>query len=248
MIVFDLPSSYSDSGPIFITYSDKIQSVIFDGRWSFFSEWKESSLNDIGESLKIRTAHHDDYVYIFVDVLSDSTLDKDKDKATVCFDTKNSKSEFPDIDDYCFTAVLDSDIGITLQGGIDDTTEKSFVEIPNHENFIAIGAVSDKNDRYLKTPHPSYEFKIPTDVITRNNLYGFYLETFNADTGKTLSWPPNTNSSNPISSPIKWGEMISPDKSLPEFPLPMLLLTILVLTMIIVSRKLNYGRLRINIH
>jgi len=243
---FDL--IYADSEPVFITYSEKMESILFDGKWSFFSEWKESSLTEVGELLKIRTAHYDDFIYVFVDVLNDKSLDKGSDRAVVCLDSKNNKSIISDSNDFCFIATLDREIGFTLQGGSDFGSKNNFKKIPNHENFIAIGTTSDQNDRYLKIPHPSYEFKIPTDLINRNNEYGFYIQTFDANSGKILDWPQNisTESLNGIPSPSVWGEMISLDKSLPEFPLPMFILAVLLLTMIIVSRKLNYGRLRIN--
>jgi len=232
-----------------ITLSDRMGSIIFDGKWTFFTEWKASSLNSLGESLKIRSAHYGDYIYIFVDVLTDFSLDKGYDNATICFDYNNTKSSLPDENDYCFVAILDREVGFTLRGGSSIATNY-FEKIPNYPGYIAIGGVSDENDRYNKTPHPSYEFKIPTDLIGRSSTYGFYVETFDAKTSNSMTWPGGIFKQSPlhIPSPDLWGDMISPDKSLPEFPLPYLLLAILFISMIIMSRKLNYGRLRINIH
>ena len=248
ILLFNFQFSFAETDPVMITYSDKMSKIIFDGKWTFFSEWKESSLNGIGESLKIRSAHLDNFIYIFVDVLKDNSLDVGSDRAIICFDTKNNKSIIPDNDDYCFIAILERDVGFTLQGGSAFATKSYFQVIPNHEDLIAIGASSDNNDRYLKSPHPSYEFKIPTELINRSNYYGFYVEAFDAKSGKSITWPPDIIKKNPthIPEPEFWGDMISIDKSLPEFSFPILILIIPVITLIIMSRKLNYNRLTIN--
>jgi len=250
LLSLQLQTSYADTEPVLITWSDRMNSIIFDGKWTFLTEWKPTSLNSMEGSIKIRSAHQGDYIYIFVDVLSDFSLDKGSDNAVICFDYNNTKSSLPDENDYCFIAILDREVGFTLRGGSFLATTSYFEKIPNHPDYIAIGGVSDENDRYSKTPHPSYEFKIPTDLIGRSSTYGFYVETFDAKTANSLTWPANIFKKSPlhIPSPEVWGDMISPDKSLPEFPLPHLLLAILFISMIIMSRKLNYGRLRINIH
>jgi len=248
ILISNLQTSFAESEPVMITYSDKMSFIEFDGRWTSFSEWKESSLNSIGSAVKIRSAHFEDFIYIFVDVLHDSTLDKGLDRSVICFDSDNSKSLIPDSNDYCFISTLDRERGFTLQGDSPFKFKSNFKQIPNHHNFIAIGAVSDENDRYLKSPHPSYEFKIPTDLIQRSNIYGFYVETFDATSGESKTWPGGISKKNPmeIPSPSMWGEMISIDKTLPEIPFPLLIFTIMILTMIIMSRYLNYGGLRIN--
>ena len=267
-LIIQFPVSYAQTDPILITVSDTMNDVEFDGKWSFPSEWKASSLNSMGDQVMIRSAHQDNFVYIFIDVLSDASLDRGSfidvlsdvlsdasldrgsDRAVICFDPDNSKSSIPNDDDYCFVAILDKEVGLTLKGNPSFSSKSNFQKIPNHRDFIAIGAVSDQNDRYLKSPHPSYEFRIPTDLIQRSNHYGFYIEIFDAKSGESQTWPGSIPKKNPMSipSPNFWGDLISPDKSLPEFPFPILLFVIMLLTMIIMSRKLNSGRLRINIH
>ncbi len=241
--------SFAETENILITYSDKMNQIEFDGRWSHFSEWKESSLNSIGDSVQIRTAHYENYIYVFVDVLSDYSLDKGSDRTIICFDSENNKSDIPDNNDYCFIAVLERDTGFVLQGET-MASKENFQIIPNPKEFLAIGAVSNENDRYSQVPHPSYEFKIPTDLVGRTNEYGFYLETFDASSGMSLTWPNNISKINPgkIPSPIFWGELISLDKSLPEFSLPLLMLTIMLISIIIMSKKLDNVRMRININ
>lgn len=250
ILVINFQKSSAETENILITYSNKMHKIDFDGRWSHFSEWKESSLNSIGNSVQIRTAHEENYIYVFVDVISDSTLDKGSDRTVICFDSENNKSVIPDNDDYCFIAVLERDVGFVLQGGSPFGSKGNFQIISNHDEFLAIGAVSNESDRYSKVPHPSYEFKIPTDLVGRTNEYGFYLETFDASSGKSLTWPNNVSKISPgkIPSPIFWGELISPDKSLPEFSLPLIMLVIMLISVIIMSKKLNNGRLRININ
>ena len=245
-IIFSIPISFADSEDLLITFSDKMRFIDFDGKWTFFSEWKESSLTSIGNMMKIRSAHYGDFVYVFVDVLFDSTLDKKLDKATVCFIPRNLDSSLQNNESHCFVGFLDSSKGHTLKNNSTNSSN-DFQQIPNHSDLIIVGGTSDENDRYLKSPHPSYEFKIPTDVIQRYSHYGFYVEAYDESTNKKITWPENINNSTiPLS--IFWGDMISPDKSLPEFSFPSVILVLILFTMIIMSRKLNYGRLRININ
>jgi len=222
--------------PIMITKSPKMDQVTFDGIWTHGAEWKVSSLDSIkianqGE-IYLRTAHQGNFVYVFLDVTIDTHLDKNEDKSVICFDTENDKTEFADSDDYCFTAILGENVGSTLQGE-SSLVANNFQNIPNVEGFIGIGAVSDENDRYSLTPHASYEFRIPTDLIGRSDNYGYYVGIYDDFTKTTYSWPSEIVLDEfKIPSPKLWGEIISPDKSLPEFELPFLALVSYVLTKI----------------
>jgi len=248
LLFSNVQTSYGESEPVMITYSDKMNGIVFDGKWTFFSEWKSSSVNQVNELLKIRSAHHDEFIYIFVDALYDSSLEIGSDRSLICFDSQHDKTISSDSNDYCFQAILGRDSGFTLQGGTSFASKSFFQQIPNHQDFIAIGEISDGNDRYSKQPHASYEYKIPIDVISRSNSYGFYVEAFDAKSGKSVTWPANIVKKTPthIPGPNFWGDMISIDKSLPEFPLPILILVVLVMTVILLSKKLNSGRLTIN--
>ncbi len=108
----------------------------------------------------------------------------------------------------------------TIQGGSFINTQNYFKKIQNHHDFIAIGNISNENDRYSKIPHSTYEFKIPTEVITRSNIYGIYVGVFDKSQSITYSWPETTSHYSKIPSPSNWGHLISPDKSLPEFNIP----------------------------
>ena len=139
----------------------------------------------------------------------------------ICFDTDNDKSVKPDANDYCFVAVLDGN-SFTLQGDPSLGINSNFKKINNPPGFIGISTVSDDNDRYTKIPHTSYEFRIPTDLVGRSDMYGFYVQVYDAQLNKIHSWPENTtvDSLLKIPSPDKWGYLVSPDKSLPEFQWP----------------------------
>ncbi len=167
------------------------------------------------------------------------------DEATVCLDGKNNKSEIHDIDDFCFSVLLGNDQGSIFQGNSLDESI-SMNKISNPDDFIAISSVSDENDRYTKTPHPSYEFKIPIQLLERSDNYGLYLSVYDASLDKFYSWPENStrDNSSDISSPSKWGDIISPDKSLPELSLPILVFTILIFTIILVQSKARIGIFR----
>ncbi|WP_179360927.1 hypothetical protein [Nitrosopumilus cobalaminigenes] len=249
LVLLNFPTSFAEPNEILITFSDTMEQVEFDGKWTFGSEWKASSLETFGVN-KIRMAHQGDFIYVMINQLSDTTYNKGSDKAMICFDTINDKSVVPNEDDYCFIAILEGKSVFTLQGGSPFPFTSYYNKIINHDDLLAIGTMSDGNDRYSKIPHTTYEFKIPIEIFGRNNVYGFYLETFDASNGQSYSWPEVINKTNSIKIPPPnlWGEIISIDKSLPEFPLPFVVFTIMFLSVIILSKKLNYGRLRINIH
>ncbi len=240
--IFGMPLSRAQSIPI--TQSDYMDKVVFDGKWSFFEEWKPTSLDNMGETNKqifIRSAHQDNYIYILLDSVVDTTIDKSKDHAMVCFDTKNDQSVKPDSNDYCFKVQLGSDKALTYQGS-DESGE--FKIIKNHADLIAIGEGSDENDRYSKVPHASYEFRIPVELLERTDSYGFYIEVFDNSKTKTYTWPSEIESENSDTpSPAKWGIIYSPDKSLPEYDVPILVLVIGLLSSVFVFyrvRKLTF--------
>jgi len=229
--------------PILITIAPTMENVIFDGKWTNYSEWKQSSHNPYtfsdGEiTIHLRTAHFGDYIYVFVDPVNDLTLDEKMDEATICLDGKNNKSEIHDTNDFCFSVSLGNSEGTIFQGNLIDESTTLMQKIPNPVDFTAISTISDENDRYTKTPHPSYEFKIPIELLERSDNYGFYLSVYDASLDKFYSWPENSrDNSSDIPPPSEWGDIISPDKSLPELSLPILVFTILIFTIILVQSK-----------
>jgi len=231
-----------------ITISSDMNEVIFDGKWTHQKEWKRSSLNtlsyDDGMSIQLRTAHQDNFVYVLIDAVGDVNLDKGSDKAVVCFDTKNDKTNTPNEDDYCFVVTLQSSNPIenifftdtlVLQGSLQD----GFKEIKIPEGFIGISVPSDQNDRYSPIPHSTFEFRIPTDTIGRSDVYGFYLGVYDAHTDTTYTWPQGIDLiGQEIPSPAIWGQIISPDKTLPEFELPFFALALsFAVPILILARK-----------
>ena len=235
-----LSTSYGEEHQILITLSSKMDEIIFDGKWTQWNEWKPTSLDTLhGGSIQLRTAHQENFVYIFVDVLSDTILSKGSDKATVCFDTDHDRTQIPKNDDYCFIAILGKEQGYVIQGGSKFVFNNYYEKIEKPDGFIAIGNISDSSDRYSKVPHASYEFRIPTDLIGRSNEYGFYLLVFDADTNKFYSWPENIyiNDQFEIPSPNFWGEIISIDNSLPELHFPFLVLLVSFMVIIIGVKK-----------
>ena len=80
-----------------ITQSSSMENVIFDGKWTFLQEWKQSSYDEIkteSEIIPLRTAHQGDFIYILIDVVPDITIDNNEDSTLVCFDAKNEKNTF----------------------------------------------------------------------------------------------------------------------------------------------------------
>ena len=202
--------------PIKVTISNTFDDVIYDGEWSFKQEWKASSLDSFrfnGNDLILRTAHQDDYMYVLIDVLGDVTNDHMADRAIVCFDGKDT-SKMADDSDWCYVATRGSKNAHTLNGGSPVHRTSHFHLEKNHPDLIAIGGTSGENDRYLKTPHAAYEFRIPIEQIGFENEYGFFMQVFD---GKTVMAYPNEHSGKypqKIPSPERWGMMISPDRSI----------------------------------
>lgn len=219
--------------PIPITASSTMDKAIFDGKWSFLYEWKASTLNTYGYNdtrIVLRSAHQDNSIYILLDPITDYNLDVD-DHAIICFDSKNNKSTKPDLDDYCFLTYLGEN-GTAFQGGGALSTRNFFNIIPNPDGFVSISASSDANDRYTPVPHPSYEFKIPTDLVGRESIYGFYFLVYDGHSKTSYTYPQNLDTQNFVASPEQWGEIYSPDKSLPEFKIPILSLFLSILPIV----------------
>jgi hypothetical protein len=241
VIIFGTASATATE-PIMITISSHMNKVIFDGKWTFGREWKESSLNtlsyDDGTQIQLRTAHQDNFIYVFADAVSLPPSDKHSDMAIICFDKHDSKTTIANGDDYCFVATLDGKNPVTLQGGSPLGQTSNFKRIPNPDGLIGVGGISDENDRYTPYPHQGYEFRIPTDLVGRSDVYGFYLGVYDARSNKIYSWPQDIISVPPlkIPSPSKWGEIISPDKSIPEFQWPLLALLPSIFLVIYLTR------------
>lgn len=225
--------------PIKITISDDLNQIVFDGKWTQYTEWKKSSLNTFTYNdtniIQFRSAHQDNFIYFLIDFITDIHPDNN-DKAMICLDTRNDKSSLPDQNDYCFLAKIGENQTKVLQG----TSNVNFLTmISPPEGLITIGNKSDENDRYSKIPHSSYEFRIPTDFVSRQSEYGIFVAVYDSHTNKTFTWPQENLSADPFNKPIpaKWGDMISPDKSLPEFHLPMVAMILTFIVVIYFSKK-----------
>lgn len=224
-----------------ITRSYTMDNIVFDGKWSFFEEWKKSSLytlsyND-GTTIQLRLAHQGDFIYAFVDETTKTHFTKGSDRTVICLDGNNDKNITPDIDDYCFVLSLGQNSPFVLNGGSALGATDHFNKIKN-VTITGVAAISDENDHYTTVPHPGYEFKIPINLFGRSDVYGFYLGAYDAISHKIYSFPEDLSSnSNSIPSPSKWGEIISPDKSIPEFPWPVLALSVSITALILLRKS-----------
>jgi len=206
-----------------ITKSVEMENVIFDGKWTFDTEWKISSSESIkyedGKQIFLRTAHYEDYIYIMLNFVNDHSLDINSDKATICFDPDNKRELKPTENDFCFSVTLGKSTGQTFSGESDLINKGFLKRMDNFDGFIAIASPSDENDRYNKDPHSTYEFRIPIDEIGRTDNYGFFFSVFDANSNKFYTWPKDLRENVfDIPSPQEWGIIVSPDKSLPELP------------------------------
>ncbi len=245
LILLSLPAA-SAYEPIMITVSPSMDKINFDGKWTFLWEWKQTSLNTIsyddGTQIQLRTAHQGNFIYVLVDETSKTEFSKFGDMTIICFDKNDTKSDAANENDYCFGVPFDGKRPFTLKGGSSLAVTSHYMKIENPDGLIGISSVSDENDRYTPVPHASYEFRIPTDVVGRSDIYGFYLGVYDQKNNHVYSWPQevSVNSLFDIPSPKHWGEIISPDKSLPEFPWPELALLLSIIPLILV-RKYPFG-------
>lgn len=211
--------------PLPITLSYDMEKVIFDGKWTSGIEWKRTSLESIkfDENFvaKLRFGHQEEFVYVMLDVVSDQTLDINSDRAMICFDSDNNKSLVFDKNDLCFSSNLGDEEPLTFQGN-----SSEMVRISNPTGLLGVGGISDEVDIYSKEPHSVFEFRIPTEIIGRFEVYGFFISYYDFNSNRTYTWPNNISleENRLVPSTKMWGEMISPDKSLPEFELPAILL------------------------
>ncbi|MEM3006743.1 MAG: hypothetical protein QXY25_07785 [Candidatus Nitrosotenuis sp.] len=223
--------------PIPITISHTMNNVVFDGKWTHEFEWKASSLitykYENATEIVLRTAHQENFVYVFLDSITDYHPNLN-DHAIICFDTHNNKSEMTDSNDYCFETYLNAEESFVYQG--DNESDIGFSKIEKPQGFIAKSTISDMNDRYTPVPHPSFEFRVPTELIGRQSVYGFYFSVYDDYARKTYTYPQNADSQNFVAMPSKWGEIYSPDKSLPEFELPTLALIVSLTSLVFFSQ------------
>ncbi len=239
---------------ILITKSNSMKEINFDGKWTFRDEWKQTSWNPItsGENIvfHLRTAHQGNFIYILIDVISDTNADIGSDKAIVCIDSKNNKSEFFDDDDYCFIVqleernfidtLLNKQNSFVIQG---DTQSKKIEELEKIKvkDFVGVGTMSDKEDKYSGISHASYEFKIPIELIGRSDIYGFYVNVFDANSNVVYSWPEDIKLENfDIPSSSLWGNLISPDKSLLENSVNESIDSFIILLVIVISASIFF--------
>ena len=239
MIVFHFPVIYADE--LLITFTDADSEIILDGKWSTAHEWKKSSetitTQDNQKLFALRYAHNYEQIFVLIDVINDTSVNSSKDKSLLCFEAKTTESSIIDQPrTYCFEIISDGTL-TTLVKNL-EISESRYEKIKTPSDVIAIVGLSDQNDRYSKTPHVSYEFQIPIDLIGRSNEYNVYVEVFDAETNSIMTWPSNPNvSESLLANSNVWGKMISPDKSIPEFPSPLIIFTVLIVTILAIQLK-----------
>src|SRR5574338_601699 len=112
----------AESDAIFISISDNMDKVSFDGKWTTPTEWKRSAWSELrfdDSTVQLRVAHQENFVYVFVDSVDDNTPDAN-DNASICIDSKNNKNTFADNDDFCFNVKHGMMNGETYQGNNSD--------------------------------------------------------------------------------------------------------------------------------
>ncbi|MEM2760586.1 MAG: hypothetical protein QXU32_02720 [Nitrososphaerales archaeon] len=237
-----------------------------DGAWTTEFEWVAAKgwyihYDNSGEMI-LKTTHDTEYIYVLLELISDEVRN-DKDMALICFDTKADGGDAPQEDDYCFIVYMS---GTTL---VERGNSVDYDEIPITDGIIMKGGMSADKSPYYVEPHTSFEFRIPVDIIGPSERYGFYALVLNADTGSIsdedqeephvvptcgiqYDWPGEYGEQGLISDPnclrappSKWGTLVSPTGTIPEFPMPVIVLTSILATTILIARRkniMNYWR------
>lgn len=221
---------------IFTTVRAGAENVVWDGKWTFLQEWKTTSLNQYGD-LIVRTGHDYNNLYILLDYNSPTKLTKYSDSGIVCINANITREQ--NENDQCFLVTLGSNHPITLKGGSNLASNDYLTKVSSNPDLLAVGGISDSNDRYSNIPHMSYEFRVPIKLIGKTDSYRFFAGVYDSADNKFYSWP-NNHASNIwpyVPASENWGELISPDKSLPEFPMPLIGLIISFSILIYLTRK-----------
>jgi len=231
---------------ILTTLSIGTDEIVFDGKWTHRTEWKSTTLTEMqyddGQKLVIRIGHDYQNLYVLLDFITDVSIQSHSDKAIICVVNKEILEIKPNQNTFCFITVIGLKNSHTLQGGSDLGATGFWKKINNHPQLIAVGGISDENDRYSKIPHSSYEFQIPLELIGRSSSYGFYVDVIDGKTGKEYSWPENVSSEKYpfIPTPDRWGELFSPDKSIPEFNIPIYILLVTFTLVILLGKNTKF--------
>lgn len=224
--------------PLKITESASMKNVMFDGRWSDFQEWKASSyeylIDTNGNEYNLRYAHYKDFIYVLIDVEDDTSLNMNKDFALICFDGENNKSSMFDANDYCFKIALGEKNGTSFAG---NSLNNTLVITNNDPEFVGVSSISGKDNKYSNQPHGVYEFRIPIKILDRSNNYGFFLMVYDHQQNTTFTWPKEiSNDSNTIPTSATWGDLVSPDNSLPEFHWTTILLFFSIIVVLTITK------------
>ena len=228
----------TSSDQIFTTYRDDGNYTVWDGKWTFLQEWKRTSLNQYGD-LIVRTGYDYNNLYILLDYNSPTKLTKYSDSGIICINANITREQNLNENDQCFIVTLGSNHPITLKGGSELASNDYLKKVPSDPGLIAVGGISDFNDRYSNIPHMSYEFKIPIKVIGKTDSYGFFAGVYDSADNKFYSWPDNHAAKiwPYVPASENWGELVSLDKSLPEFSIPTIGLLVSFLILIYFTRK-----------
>lgn len=231
-------TSYVNASETVTTYRDDGNATIWDGKWSFVQEWKKTSYTD-ASGMVLRIGHDYKYLYVFLDAIQQEEFTRNSDYGVICITPNTFIEHLPQNDDHCFLVSLGTSNAITLQGGSTLGLTDYYSRINNDPRLVAVSNISDDNDRYTNNPHPSYEFRIPIELIGRSDNYHFYAATYDAANNLLATWPENiivTKFPN-IPIPSQWGDLTSPDKSIPEFSWPLFSLILSFIPVLVINWK-----------
>ena len=80
---------------IFITKSS-LDAIIFDGKWTFETEWKKTTLHTItlenNDTIHFRIAHDGKFIFAYFDVINDYSFARISDRVLLCLDTLDNQN------------------------------------------------------------------------------------------------------------------------------------------------------------
>ncbi len=68
-----------------------------------------------------------------------------------------------------------------------ESLNNEYKKIKNPDNVVATSGISKEHERYSKSPHVSYEFKIPIDLIGRSDVYNVHTTVFDGEKDQSVT-------------------------------------------------------------
>lgn len=210
--------------------------VTIDGKWTTSDEWSDTyrvSMHLVQGSKGtgyVRFKHDTDFVYILVDLISDTTEARLQTSGNPAADALNMG-----IDLNVNDTKTSSDLTIQLSWNNGKSGPEA-VSPPWVQGTISLDATNDPDS---KTPHAIYELAIPMGTFEMNSAVRISVWDPGTKGGLNMHWPRFQGSWDTK----YYGDLVFSEVVVPELPLPALVLLLsLIVTCTIAKRRKGSAR------